>query len=376
MGVAPGASAGRRASALAMWILVAGCRGTDADILDPDPPGPPPADPPAAVGWELLPGSPVAPGDGRHDDIVFLRPSLGWMVNIAGQVYRTADGGETWDLLHEEERISFRSVGFADENLGWAGNLNWFTDPDPGVALFETRDSGESWSNITDRVAGPAPVGICGIWVGDEQTIYAVGRWNGPAVFVRSRDGGATWESRDMAPLATGLVDVHFFDRNRGFVLGGRGVGNAPATMDSSRTVILITEDGGDSWETVYESSVRGSWGWKFSFPTPQVGYAATQGPSVVGLVLKTVDGGRTWMDLTVARDVGFSGIGFIDAERGWVGADGDRVFETADGGATWREVRLGRNLNRFRVLGPGLAFASGERVYRYLSAGPLTTGR
>ncbi|HSR42163.1 MAG TPA: hypothetical protein VLL48_08330, partial [Longimicrobiales bacterium] len=86
--------------------------------------------------------------------------------------------------------------------------------------------------------------------------------------------------------------------------------------------------------------------------------------------------GGRTWMDLTVARDVGFSGIGFIDAERGWVGADGDRVFETADGGATWREVRLGRNLNRFRVLGPGLAFASGERVYRYLSAGPLTTGR
>ncbi len=353
---------------VAATVLWAGCDPSDPEIADPDPPTPPLGDTPPAVGWELLPGSPAAPQSGRHDDIVFLRPSLGWMVNISGNVYRTGDGGETWDLLHADEQVSFRSVGFADEELGWAGNLNAFSDPAPGVALFETRDGGVTWSNVTDRVTGPEPVGICGIWVADERRVYAVGRWNGPAIFVRTRDGGVSWQSRDMAPLATGLVDVHFFDVDRGLVIGGRGVGNPTVAMDTSRTVILSTDDGGDSWETVYESAVQGTWGWKFSFPTGRVGYAATQGPNQVGLVLKTIDGGRSWTELIVAPDLGFSGIGFVSADLGWLGADGDQVYETSDGGATWYLVRLGRNLNRFRVLGPGLAYASGERAYRYLA--------
>lgn len=168
-----------------------------------------------------------------------------------------------------------------------------------------------------------------------------------------------------MDAWVTGLVDVHFFDRERGLVIGGDGVGPEPEEQAVSHTEILLTEDGGDTWEVVHESDREGTWGWKFSFPTGEVGYAAVQGPADEGIVLKTTDAGRTWSELPVDDDVGFSGIGFATPELGWVGA-GLTAYETRDGGQTWHEVDLGQQLNRFRMLGPDLGYASGQRVYRY----------
>lgn len=347
-------------------LAAAACGGGDAPGPPPlPPPGPPPPVAPA-LGWETLGAAPVSPGDARHDDLFFLSPDLGWLVNTRGEIHQTRDGGRTWTLLHSDPDVRFRSVGFATPEVGWAGDINAFNRPEPLHALYESRDGGRTWTNITTAVAGPEPVGLCGLWVVDGSTVYAVGRWSGPAVFVRTRDGGASWSSVDLAPLATGAVDVRFFDAEHGLVTGGDGVGNSPEAQGSSRTVVLRTEDGGDTWEVAHSSDRTGTWGWKFSFPTPQVGYLATQGPARAGIVLKTTDGGRTWSELQVAEDVGFSGIGFATAQLGWVGGDDDEVFETLDGGLTWSRVHLGTSLNRFRMLGPDLGYASGRTVYRF----------
>lgn len=315
------------------------------------------------MGWETLTGSPDA-GEGRFEDVFFLTPDLGWLVSLRGEVYRTEDGGASWTLLVEYPDISFRAVGFATSNVGWAGDVNWLDPPDPDTSLYETRDGGSTWTNITDRVEGPEPVGICGIWVQDEQTVYAAGRWAGPAVFLRTGDGGQSWTSTDLSPLLTGAVDLHFFDADRGLVVGGRGVGTSMEEQRSSRTVIIETRDGGDTWEERYVGSVEGEWAWKISFPEPDVGYVSTQGPARSGTVLKTEDGGRTWRALTVADSAAFSGIGFVSADLGWVA--GSAVYETEDGGETWKEVTLGEHINRFRFPGPELGFAAGRRVYSF----------
>jgi photosystem II stability/assembly factor-like uncharacterized protein len=325
----------------------------------------PPEDSVEASGWQVIPTAPLSPASSRHDDLFFLNPGLAWLVNTRGEVFRTGDGGASWTRIHNQPNTFYRAVGFATETKGWVGNLNFFNAPTPLNALFETLDGGATWSNITARITGTTPVGICGIYVLDPQTVFAVGRWNGPAAFVRSLDGGATWEGVDLAPLATGLVDVHFFDRETGIIVGGLGVGNSSAAQDSSRTVILMTRDGGATWQQKYLSTRRGKWAWKISFPSRLVGYVSTQGPTPDGSVLKTVDGGETWTELAAAPGYGFSGIGFISELVGWVASD-TTAYATTNGGANWQRVKLGTSVNRFRILSPTLGFAAGDGVYRY----------
>lgn len=316
--------------------------------------------------WSALPAAPMSPDRQRHDDVFFISRTTGWVVNTRGEIHGTNDGGATWRQLEYQQGVLFRSVGFASATRGWAGNLNGFNTPTPQRSLYETVDGGETWTNISARVTGPEPIGICGIWVQDAQTIFAVGRWHGPAIFVRSLDGGATWRSFDLRPLATGLVDVYFWDRQRGIIVGGRGIGSTLEQQRASRTVILMTEDAGETWTERYLSPTPGTNAWKISFPTRDTGYVAVQGAAYSGTVLKTVDGGLSWRELKVSDEEGFSGIGFVTANHGW--AAGIRgTYETTDGGATWTlRSDAGSSINRIRFLEPGLGYAAGATVYRW----------
>lgn len=104
------------------------------------------------------------------------------------------------------EPVQFRSVAFANENVGWAGSLT------EDYVLYETRDGGQTWQDITNRIMGADIPGICGLWVASENIIYGVGRYSSPARLIKSTDGGQTWFARDMSSQAEVLVDVFFFD--------------------------------------------------------------------------------------------------------------------------------------------------------------------
>lgn len=81
--------------------------------------------------------------------------------------------------------------------------------------------------------------------------------------------------------------------------------------------------------------------------------------------MLRTADGGLTWQRRLVAPGLSFEGLGFVSPERGWLGS-GQSLYATRDGGATWQPLNFGRVVNRIRVLGPGRAFAAGDRVYAW----------
>ena len=318
--------------------------------------------------WNVVDSAPQNPG-ARHDDVFFLDERQGWIANTAGEVHRTMDGGETWTRIAANRHLLFRSIGFATPLIGWAGNLNRLYAPAPDSALWETRDGGATWTNVADRISGPDPAGICGIWVVDESNVFAVGRWPGSAIFLRSRDGGRSWVSRDLSPLATTLIDVYFHDENNGIVVGGTGwfMGtNDPYPVRSpypEKSVILRTTDGGDTWEQVYVSSTQDAWAWKISFATPLVGYVSNEG-FAAGSIVKTADGGRTWSEISTGYAVAFQGIGFATVDTGWV-ASQQAVYETTDGGATWVETSVGKEINRFRFLRSGGGFAVGRGLYR-----------
>jgi photosystem II stability/assembly factor-like uncharacterized protein len=320
--------------------------------------------------WDLLSNSPNA--NSRFNDAFFITPDLGWIVNGRGQIYKTENGGESWEMKFEKSNAHFRSIGFTDSLHGWAGNvgLGEFNTNDTTL-LYKTIDGGESWIPVTG-IALSAGSGICGMHVLDDKHIYAVGRVRGPAVFVKTTNGGESWVAKNMGSFAAGLIDVHFFSPDTGFA-----VGLTSATHSQSSGIVLVTFDGGKTWEEKHRSSQTGEWIWKINFPSRNIGYASLQrnsgGPTNF---LKTTDGGMTWTDkLFQSQNYFVQGIGFANDTLGWIGGNSSNpTYQTTDGGETWEDYPFGSRVNRFRMLNDTVGYAVGDRVYKFEAESPLTS--
>ena len=315
--------------------------------------------------WIELPNAPIVT---RFNDIQFLNENQGWAVNGWGQIYHSPDGGETWEMQFEQTNSHFRSVGFFDELNGWVGNVGEgeFGATD-STNLYFTEDGGVSWFPFND-FTGPLPKGLCGIQVISDSVLYAVGRVRGPGFFVKTSDKGANWTSYSFNQYVSvaGLIDLHFFSPDTGFI-----VGLTDADHNQSRGIVLKTNDGGETWMPVHISSRLGEWAWKIHFPSKNVGYVSLQRNYESPIYfLKTVDGGATWDEMLIMNDYYFiQGIGFIDENLGWMGGNSSYpTFVTTDGGYNWSSADFGSRVNRFNFINNNIGFACGETIYKYTS--------
>lgn len=323
----------------------------------------------------------------RTDDIWFLDATTGWAVNSEGNIIKTADGGDSWITQAQFPDVYLRSVGFTNATTGWVGTLT------PTHRLLHTSDGGASWQLVTNLPTG-APPAICGISVVDANTIYASGTNfpDSPAAIIKTTNGGTTWTAIDMSARAAILVDIHFRNRNEGWVVGGRDDVGRPMsqrTRDDVKPVLLHTTDGGATWEDllapvrVQRLFPRGEWGWKIQVLDAQTIFVTLENLRD-GAILRSDDGGRTWGRLPIndrQRNANLEGIGFLDRDRGWVGGWGDLNFTggftsaTTDGGKNWDNAnQVGFRLNRFRFIGNPVtvAYASGDTVYKFTDEPPV----
>lgn len=316
----------------------------------------------AQTAWEDLP---EAPFTGRHNDLSFVSPDTGWVVNGDGEIFRTVNGGDSFVRQFFKSTAHFRTVGFVNAKRGWAGNVGEgeFGATDP-TAIYETSDGGATWSPVA-AFHGRTPKGICGIDIVNDSVVVAVGRVRGPAFFARTTDGGVTWHSKSMTTYAAGLIDVHFFSPDSGIAVGLTNVEHS-----ESRAVILRTTDGGVTWEQRALSTHPGEWAWKISFPSRNVGYVSIQHNAQDSAIyfFKTTDGGVTWEEKLFSNEHYYvQGIGFITETHGWIGGNStDPTYVTVDGGETWTPEPFGSRVNRFRFLGDSLGYAVGRSVYKY----------
>jgi len=344
-----------------------------------------------------------APLAGRYDDIFFITPHLGWAVNGNGQILKTENGGGSWQIQTQLEGVYFRCMGMANEQVGWVGCTT------PGQQLYHTSDGGQNWTLVENlpkeyisREQADAPSAVCGLWVLDEQNVFASGTNypERPARFFKTNDGGQTWFVRDMEDVASILVDIYFQNDQIGWVVGGRSVRPNPRRSDVVPTV-LKTTDGGYTWQDMLGdiNVPLGEWGWKIQFldDDPNFGVVACENLTAGGILI-TEDGGNSWRRQEIRNTNGqminenLEGIGFLNRKIGWVGGWGDPTFdsgrtsETTDGGCTWSDLtpdwpkpidsypcpprpNLGQYINRFRFIGRGsdaVAYASGNTVYKY----------
>ena len=307
--------------------------------------------------WEAISSISNDPSNGqRYDDVFFLDQNTGWAANgFFAALYKTTDGGANWTLQTDGNTLIpggglyFRNIEFLNANIGFLGTFQG--------KFFRTTDGGNSWAEVTN--INPNPSGICGIDAVGTATVYGVGLFSEPAIFIKSTDSGLTWTSNDMSAYATALVEVKFLDEMTGYAAG----------KNSSGGVILKTTDGGSSWSEIYNSGTAGEYVWKLQILDGTSGNtifgAVQQAASNSGRLALSSDAGANWVEKNVpGADI--QAVGFISETHGWMGGSDIGIMETLDGGNTWSNIGVGGNINRFFIIDNTYAFAAGTTIYRY----------
>ncbi len=309
----------------------------------------------------------------RFEDVYFTNASTGFLVGFSGQIYKTTDGGTNWQNTAPVAASQIRSVEFLDDGVtGIAGTLSG--------QLYRTTNA-YTWTDVSSTIpdTGIDKRSICGI-AHFNDNYYAVGWWaSNKAKFYKSTDKGLTWTTTVFdTSLVSNLADVLFLSADTGFVAGGKNT--TGQQYSSNRSVVLKTTDGGATWVKVFSDSISGGRIWKLQALTHKVLFAAIE-PYFNDTVamIKTIDGGDSWN--IIGSGFSYPGgtfnpnnphgltqsVGFVTEQKGWLGGWYNGFYETTNGGQNWTWINLGENVNRIFVIDSNLAYAAGLRVYKYV---------
>lgn len=267
----------------------------------------------AQSNWETH-DSPV---EADLHNITFASDSVGWMItHNTGTVIHTQDGGDSWFIQARLDSITLEDIYFLDKKTGWISGENGL--------IWKTTDGGKTWekNKISKKDSW-----IYSIYFFSEDKGIAVGlHENKPiTLFLQTTDGGDTWKDiRNKVPVSF-YEPIHFVNDDEGYVGG--------------LNKIIFTNDKGNNWQTQFINNksnpncrevIR-----EITFKNLQNGWAVGH----CGLVLETKDGTswkrHEKFTENILRDILF----IRDSEGYIVGDGNKEevvLYHTNDGGKTW----------------------------------------
>lgn len=237
------------------------------------------------------------------------------------RIYKTTDGGETWDLLfrNTEPAAFYDCFDFWDARRGLA-----YSDAVDGRLVILRTNDGRTWSRLPpDRVpaamgseGGFAASGTC--LVTRDARLAWIGTGAGDtARVVRTTDAGRTWIAEPVPIVSgggvSGIFTVAFRDALHGVALGGD-----LQRADEYTQNVIATTDGGASWHVAGRPSFPGAvYGAAYvREATPPILVAV--GPKGAAF---SEDDGMTWQSLAEGA---YWATGFAESGTGWlVGPNG-----------------------------------------------------
>ncbi len=248
------------------------------------------------------------------------RPSEYWMGTTGGGVFKTTDGGDTWQPVSDRYfggTIGAIAVSESNPDIVYVGGGEYPIrgNTSHGDGVYKTTDAGRTWTYV--GLVETRHISKIRIHPRNPDIVYvaALGPVFGPSpargVF-KSTDGGRSWNRILFRNDTTGAIDL---------------------SMDPSNPEVLYA----------------GLWH-AYRKPWQMVSGGAGSG------VFKSTDGGRSWRELTrnpgmPAGIIGNIGISVSPANPrrvyAQIEADSGGVFRSDDAGETWTRVNNSRSLRQ-----------------------------
>ena len=232
--------------------------------------------------------------------------------NIAGGgLYKSTDGGATWQLKGLEATVSIGRVRVNPQNSQeiFVAAIGSYFAPHPERGVYRSRDGGDTWENVLfvsdstgaiDIVVDPNNPQrlLAAMWERVRYPEFGTHLYGPTSGIYRSLDGGDTWQ---LLGPATGLpdanatrvgrigLDIHAADPNIVYAIYNDG---------SNLIGLYKTTDFGNTWTNVdNDNELSGGTG-GFSWYFGQVRVHPTN-PDIVYVLdvafMRSIDGGDTW---------------------------------------------------------------------------------
>jgi photosystem II stability/assembly factor-like uncharacterized protein len=274
----------------------------------------------------------VAPSDPNVIYVGTGESPLRGNVSPGDGMYRSTDAGKTWTHvgLRDAGQIADIEVHPRDENLAYAAVLGHAFGPNPARGVYRTRDGGRTWDRILFRSDSAGAIDLA-MDPSNPRIIYAAfwqaqrGAWfmssggSGSGLF-KTTDGGDTWVDITRRPgLPKGVI-------------GKIGITVAPARPERVWAIVeaedggvFRSDDAGATWRRLNEDRNLRQRAWYYTHI-----HADPKDPETVYVLnvgfWRSVDGGRTFA--TIGTPHG-------DNHALWVAPnDPNRMIEGNDGGA------------------------------------------
>jgi photosystem II stability/assembly factor-like uncharacterized protein len=238
------------------------------------------------------------------------------------RIYKTLDGGATWTLQFENQL----SGAFYDCFAFWTPNKG-IAQSDSVNGVFPTlrTTDGNTWQSISANMPPALPgegsfaaSGTCVATQGGQNAWIATGATT-PARVLLTRDGGDTWNAYP-TPLVSGPSAGNFTIAFRNPWSGIVGGGDLdPNDPNNARTA--VSSDGGVTWTLTNPPPVTGAiFGLAYAQGAGDGGRAVVVTANAGGAAW-TPDEGTTWYSLPIT---GYWAVAFASPKAGWlVGVNG-----------------------------------------------------
>lgn len=251
-------------------------------------------------------------------DAVWSNPDIIYVGTASGGVWKTENGGQTWNSIFDENpiiNIGAVAIQQSNPNVVWVGTGegNPRNSINLGAGIYKSLDGGKTWklmgleksSNIHRVIIDPANPNV--VYAGVIGNPFAAHPERG---VYKTTNGGETWEKILFTNENSGVGDmimdptnpnkllVNMWEHHRtpyDFKSGGAGSG------------LYLTIDGGKNWKKLDDKNGipkgdLGRMGLAIAASDPSIVYALIE--SKKNALYKSEDGGLNWKNINEAEDV------------------------------------------------------------------------